>query len=135
MPLIASPCAPAPSPLRSVLVKPLRSLGHADWSTVRGRRNRADLTGGRHPDALASHFAHADDPRAAEYPRRAAARAAALFANDSADRCYRDLVARLDVDAARARLAHSQVLCRMGNFGEGADVRVEGTEGEGRASR
>ncbi|MFG2405556.1 hypothetical protein ACGFR8_14690 [Streptomyces brevispora] len=86
-------------------------------------------------DALASHFAHADDPRAAEYLRRAAARAAALFANDSADRCYRDLVARLDVDAARARLAHSQVLCRMGNFGEAADVRVEGTEGGGRASR
>ncbi|MFF3260219.1 ATP-binding protein [Streptomyces sp. NPDC002932] len=79
----------------------------------------------RRPDAvdtLASHFAHADDPRAAEYLRRAAARAAALFANDTADRYYRDLVARLDVDAARARLAHSQVLCRMGNFGEAAEV-------------
>ncbi|MFG2595772.1 ATP-binding protein [Streptomyces sp. NPDC048462] len=79
----------------------------------------------RRPDAvdtLASHFAHADDPRAAEYLRRAAARAAALFANDTADRYYRDLVARLDVDAARARLAHSQVLSRMGNFGEAAEV-------------
>ncbi|MFI5662686.1 ATP-binding protein [Streptomyces sp. NPDC051684] len=67
-------------------------------------------------DALASHFARADDPRAAEYLRRAAERAAALYANDTADRYYRDLVARLDVDAARARLAHSQVLARMGHF-------------------
>ncbi|MFE6761341.1 ATP-binding protein [Streptomyces sp. NPDC057689] len=79
----------------------------------------------RRPDAvdtLASHFARADDPRAAEYLRRAAARAAALFANDTADRYYRDLVARLDVDAARARLAHSQVLRRMGNFAQAAEV-------------
>lgn len=79
----------------------------------------------RRPDAvdtLASHFARADDPRAAAYLRRAAARAAALFANDTADRYYRDLVARLDVDAARARLAHSQVLRRMGNFAQAAEV-------------
>ncbi|NEC63584.1 AAA family ATPase [Streptomyces sp. SID9727] len=79
----------------------------------------------RRPDAvdtLASHFTRADDPRAAEYLRRAAARAAALFANDTADRYYRDLVARLDVDAARARLAHSQVLRRMGNFAQAAEV-------------
>ncbi|WP_329114958.1 ATP-binding protein [Streptomyces sp. NBC_01465] len=71
-------------------------------------------------DALASHFARADDPRAAEYLRRAAERAAALYANDTADRYYRDLVARLDVDAARARLAHSHVLRRMGHFAEAA---------------
>ncbi|GAA1363243.1 hypothetical protein GCM10009612_41460 [Streptomyces beijiangensis] len=71
-------------------------------------------------DALASHFARADDRRAAEYLRRAAERAAALYANDTADRYYRDLVARLDVDAARARLAHSHVLRRMGNFAEAA---------------
>ncbi|MEU1494183.1 AAA family ATPase [Streptomyces sp. NPDC005776] len=79
----------------------------------------------RRPDAvdtLASHFTRADDPRAADYLRRAAARAAALFANDTADRYYRDLVARLDVDAARARLAHSHVLRRMGDFGRAADV-------------
>ncbi|MEU5820464.1 AAA family ATPase [Streptomyces sp. NPDC047803] len=79
----------------------------------------------RRPDAvdtLASHFTRADDPRAAAYLRRAAARAAALFANDTADRYYRDLVARLDVDAARARLAHSQVLRRMGNFAQAAEV-------------
>ncbi|MFE2059366.1 ATP-binding protein [Streptomyces sp. NPDC059446] len=72
-------------------------------------------------DALASHFTRADDSRAAEYLRRAAERAASLYANDSADRYYRDLVERLDVDAARARLAHSQVLRRMGHFTKAAD--------------
>lgn len=79
----------------------------------------------RRPDAvdtLASHFARADDPRAAEYLRLAAERAAAVYANDTADRYYRDLVARLDVDAARARLAHAQVLRRMGHFAQAADV-------------
>ncbi|MZD03899.1 AAA family ATPase, partial [Streptomyces sp. SID5785] len=79
----------------------------------------------RRPDAvdtLASHFARADDPRAAEYLRRAAERAAAVYANDTADRYYRDLVARLDVDAARARLAHAQVLRRMGQFAAAAEV-------------
>ncbi|MFD8572983.1 ATP-binding protein [Streptomyces sp. NPDC059639] len=79
----------------------------------------------RRPDAvdtLASHFARADDPRAAEYLRRAAERAAAVYANDTADRYYRDLVARLDVDAARARLGHAQVLRRMGHFAQAADV-------------
>ncbi|WP_306318473.1 MULTISPECIES: AAA family ATPase [unclassified Streptomyces] len=76
-------------------------------------------------DALASHFARADDPRAAEYLRRAAERAAALYANDTADRYYRDLVARLDVDAARARLAHSQVLSRMGHFEEASGALRE----------
>ncbi|WP_259465011.1 AAA family ATPase [Streptomyces sp. TLI_171] len=79
----------------------------------------------RRPDAvdsLASHFTRADDPRAAEYLRRAAERAAALYANDTADRYYRDLVARLDIDAARARLAHSQVLRRMGEPGRAAET-------------
>lgn len=79
----------------------------------------------RRPDAvdtLASHFARADDPRAAEYLRRAAERAAALYANDAADRYYRDLVARLDADAARARLAHTHVLRRMGHFEQAADA-------------
>ncbi|WP_420032819.1 ATP-binding protein [Streptomyces sp. cg28] len=79
----------------------------------------------RRPDAvdtLASHFARADDPRAAEYLRRAAERAAAVYANDTADRYYRDLVARLDVDAARARLGHAQVLRRMGHFARAAEV-------------
>ncbi|MFE5912692.1 ATP-binding protein [Streptomyces wedmorensis] len=73
-------------------------------------------------DALASHFSRADDPRAAEYLRQAAERAAALHANDTADRYYRDLVDRLDIDAARARLAHAQVLRRMGHFAEAAEA-------------
>nr|WP_262346604.1 AAA family ATPase [Streptomyces sp. QL37] len=79
----------------------------------------------RRPDAvdtLASHFTRADDPRAAEYLRRAAERAAALYANDTADRYYRDLVDRLDIDAARARLAHAHVLRRMGHFAQAADT-------------
>ncbi|MFD3996058.1 ATP-binding protein [Streptomyces sp. NPDC058548] len=75
------------------------------------RRRRPDAV-----DTLASHFARADDPRAAEYLRLAAERAAALYANDTADRYYRDLIARLDVDAGRARLAHAQVLRNMGHF-------------------
>ncbi|WP_415803307.1 ATP-binding protein, partial [Isoptericola cucumis] len=91
-------------------------------SAVRRRQLHAAVAGAvlrRRPDAvdtLASHLARADDPRAAEYLRRAAERAAALYANDAADRYYRDLVNRLDVDAARARLAHSGVLFRMGQF-------------------
>ncbi|MEU4176317.1 AAA family ATPase [Streptomyces sp. NPDC026589] len=86
-------------------------------------------------DALASHFARADDPRAAEYLRRAAERAAALYANDTADRYYRDLVARLDVDAARARLAHARVLRRMGHFEQAADaVRLALAEFERRGA-
>ncbi|GGU21819.1 ATP-binding protein [Nocardioides albus] len=79
----------------------------------------------RRPDAvdtLAVHFARADDPRAGEYLRRAAERAAALYANDAADRYYRDLVTRLDVDAARARLAHGHVLYRMGQFVRAAET-------------
>ncbi|MDP5310116.1 ATP-binding protein [Streptomyces poriferorum] len=75
------------------------------------RRRRPDAV-----DTLASHFARADDVRAAEYLRLAAERAAALYANDTADRYYRDLIARLDVDAGRARLAHAQVLRSMGHF-------------------
>ncbi|MGW4803286.1 ATP-binding protein [Kitasatospora sp. NPDC004272] len=89
---------------------------HASYAQAVQRR-RPDAV-----DALASHFTRADDPRAADYLRRAAERAAALYANDTADRYYRDLVARLDVDAARARLAHSQVLRRMGEPGRAAEV-------------
>ncbi|MEU2199270.1 AAA family ATPase [Isoptericola sp. NPDC019482] len=92
-----------------------RRLHAAFAQTVLRRRPEA-------VDVLASHFARTDDPRAAEYLRRAAERAAALYANDSADRYYRDLVARLDVDAARARLDHGQVLRRMGQFEEAVAV-------------
>ncbi|SCE05384.1 AAA ATPase domain-containing protein, partial [Streptomyces sp. SolWspMP-sol7th] len=79
----------------------------------------------RRPDAvdtLASHYTRADDPRAADYLCRAAERAAGLYANDTADRYYRDLVARLDVDAARARLAHAHVLRRMGDYERAVEV-------------
>ncbi|MFI8003755.1 ATP-binding protein [Streptomyces sp. NPDC086010] len=79
----------------------------------------------RRPDAvdtLASHFTRADDPLAAEYLRLAAERASALYANDTADRYYQDLVVRLDVDAARTRLAHAQVLRRMGRFDRAAEA-------------
>ncbi|MEV6018014.1 MULTISPECIES: AAA family ATPase [unclassified Streptomyces] len=95
------------------------------------RRRRPDAV-----DTLASHFARADDPRAAAYLRRAAERAAALYANDTADRYYRDLVARLDVDAARARLAHAHVLRRMGHFEQAADaLRLSLAEFERREDR
>ncbi|MFD8738528.1 ATP-binding protein [Streptomyces sp. NPDC059618] len=95
------------------------------------RRRRPDAV-----DTLASHFARADDPRAAEYLRRAAERAAALYANDTADRYYRDLVARLDVDAARARLAHARVLRRMGHYEQAADaLRLSLAEFERRGDR
>ncbi|MEU9860633.1 AAA family ATPase [Streptomyces sp. NPDC047971] len=94
------------------------------------RRRRPDAV-----DTLASHFARADDPRAAEYLRLAAERAAALYANDTADRYYRDLVARLDVDAARARLAHAHVLRRMGHFEQAAaTVRLSLAEFERRGA-
>ncbi|MER7719665.1 AAA family ATPase [Streptomyces flaveolus] len=106
----------------------IRLTCYEQLSTVRRRQLHAAFAQAverRRPEAvdtLASHFARADDPRAAEYLRRAAERAAALYANDTADRYYRDLVVRLDVDTARARLAHSQVLRRMGDFERAAEV-------------
>ncbi|MEU3894804.1 AAA family ATPase [Streptomyces sp. NPDC045251] len=92
-----------------------RTLHSAFARTIARRRPDA-------VDALASHYTRADDSRAAEYLRRAAERAAGLYANDTADRYYRDLLARLDVDAARARLAHAHVLRRMGHFEQAADA-------------
>ena len=89
---------------------------HAAFAQTVLRRRPEDV------DVLAAHFARTDDPRAVEFLRRAAERAAALYANDSADRYYRDLVGRLDVDAARARLDHGQVLRRMGRFEEAVEV-------------
>lgn len=106
----------------------VRSTCYERLSGVRRRQLHAAVAEAvlRHrPDAvdtLAIHFARADDPRAGEYLRRAAERAAALYANDAADRYYRDLVNRLDVDAARARLAHGHVLYRMGQFGRAAET-------------
>lgn len=51
----------------------------------------------RRPDAvdtLAAHLTRADDPRATGYLRQAAERAAALYANDTADRYYAELTGR-----------------------------------------
>ncbi|MFF7447483.1 MULTISPECIES: AAA family ATPase [unclassified Streptomyces] len=67
-------------------------------------------------DAVAAHLTGADDPRAADHLHRAARRAAAVGADDSADHYYGQLTARLDavaVQAARVRLDHAAVLRRM----------------------
>ncbi|MFD4941192.1 ATP-binding protein [Streptomyces sp. NPDC058409] len=85
----------------------------------------------RRPDAvdtLASHLTRADDPRATQYLRQAAERAAALCANDTADRYYAELTARLDTmasDAAQARIDRGAVLRRMARYQEAATVLRE----------
>lgn len=85
----------------------------------------------RRPDAvdtLASHLARADDPRATQYLRQAAERAAALCANDTADRYYAELTTRLDAlaaDAARVRIDRGAVLRRMARYDEAAAVLRE----------
>ncbi|WP_344250454.1 ATP-binding protein, partial [Isoptericola hypogeus] len=88
----------------------------------------------RRPDAvdtLAGHLARADDPRAVDYLRRAAERAAALGANDTADRYYLQLTERLDravADAARARVDRSAVLQRMGRYPEAVRILREAVD-------
>lgn len=85
----------------------------------------------RRPDAvdtLASHLTRADDPRATRYLRQAAERAAAVCANDTADRYYAELTTRLDAlaaDASMARIDRSVVLRRMARYREAADVLRE----------
>ncbi|MET7368157.1 AAA family ATPase [Streptomyces sp. NPDC005566] len=85
----------------------------------------------RRPDAvdtLATHLTRADDPRATQYLRQAAERAAALCANDTADRYYIELTARLDAlaaDAAQARIDRGAVLRRMARYREAAAVLRE----------
>ncbi|MEV5009969.1 AAA family ATPase [Streptomyces sp. NPDC056159] len=77
-------------------------------------------------DALASHLVRAHDPRAVDYLGPAARRAAALCANDSADRYYRELVARLDTtgdpDTPLIRLEWAAVLRRMARYPQAAEV-------------
>ncbi|MFI0829349.1 ATP-binding protein [Streptomyces roseolus] len=91
----------------------------------------ADAVRSRRPDAvdtLAAHLSRADDPRATAYLRRAAERAAALYANDTADRYYAELTDRLDslaAEAAWARIDRGAVLRRMGRFEEAATVLRE----------
>ncbi|MFE7355555.1 ATP-binding protein [Streptomyces sp. NPDC057543] len=74
-------------------------------------------------DTLAFHFVQADDPRAVTWLRRAADRASALYANDSADGYYTELVARLgtaadDTTVADVRHGHGLVLRRMARYPE-----------------
>ncbi|MEU4267407.1 AAA family ATPase [Streptomyces sp. NPDC026092] len=79
-------------------------------------------------DTLAAHLTRADDPRATGYLRQAAERAAALYANDTADRYYAELTERLDAlaaESARARIDRSAVLRRMGRFEEAARLLTE----------
>ncbi|MEU2243568.1 AAA family ATPase [Streptomyces sp. NPDC018338] len=88
----------------------------------------------RRPDAvdtLATHLTRADDPRATGYLRQAAERAAALYANDTADRYYAELTGRLDAlaaESARARIDRSAVLRRLGRFDEAARLLGEALE-------
>ncbi|NUS15629.1 MAG: AAA family ATPase, partial [Streptomyces sp.] len=92
-------------------------------------------------DAVAAHLAGADDPRAADHLHRAARRAAAVGADDSADHYYGELTARLDavaVEAARIRLDHAAVLRRMARHEDAVrvlrealtDLRRHGTPAE-----
>ncbi|MEE1813360.1 ATP-binding protein [Streptomyces sp. BE133] len=104
-------------------------------------RAYADTLLDRRPDAvdaLAFHLGRADDPRAPHWLRRAAERAAALFANDSACAYYADLVSRLDADqplaAARARLDWGIVLRRSARYQEAESVLRTAYEEFGRAA-
>ncbi|MEV6105830.1 AAA family ATPase [Streptomyces sp. NPDC051940] len=90
------------------------------------RRHRPDAV-----DALAHHLDRADDPEAAVWLRRAAERAASLYADDSAVRYYGYLVARLDAaaedapgstEAALARLAMAEVLIRQARHEQAEQV-------------
>lgn len=79
-------------------------------------------------DAVAVHLAGADDPRAADHLHRAARRAAAVGADDTADHYYGELTARLDavaVEAARIRLDHATVLRRMARHEDAVRVLRE----------
>lgn len=79
-------------------------------------------------DTLATQLTRADDPRATGYLRQAAERAAALCANDTADRYYAELTARLDAsaaEAARARIDRGTVLRRMARYQDAATVLRE----------
>ncbi|MFD0112538.1 ATP-binding protein [Streptomyces sp. NPDC058320] len=87
------------------------------------RRHRPEAVEG-----LAHHLDRADAPEATVWLRRAAERAAHLYADDSAARYYADLIARLDAapddgaEAARARLAWAGVLIRQARHAEAEQV-------------
>lgn len=77
-------------------------------------------------DTVAYHLSLADDARAPEFLRRAAQRAAALYANDTACGYYEELIARLDATgdptATLVRLDWADVLRRAARYGEAEDV-------------
>ncbi|MET7855721.1 AAA family ATPase [Streptomyces sp. NPDC005318] len=87
------------------------------------RRHRPEAV-----EALAHHLDRADAPEATVWLRRAAERAAHLYADDSAARYYADLVARLDTapddgaEAARTRLAWAGVLVRQARHAQAEQV-------------
>ncbi|OKI84569.1 hypothetical protein A6A27_40260 [Micromonospora sp. CB01531] len=101
------------------------------------RRHRPEAV-----DALAHHLDRADDPEAVVWLRRAAERAASLYADDSAARYYADLVARLDAasdgpnaaaEAARVRLDWAEVLIRQARHAEAEEVLSTAADALGRA--
>ncbi|MFK3730270.1 ATP-binding protein [Streptomyces sp. NPDC088090] len=92
---------------------------HAAWGEA-VLRHRPDEV-----DVLARHLVRAEDDRAAEFLRRAAERAAALYANEAADEYYRalaPLVAARPREAAGVGFDHGALLHRMSRYGEAAAV-------------
>ncbi|MFF2776034.1 ATP-binding protein [Streptomyces sp. NPDC058052] len=102
------------------LLPRLRSLGlHAAWGEVLLRHRPDDV------DALAWHLLRAEDPRAVDHLRRAAERAAALYANEEADEYYRRLTPLVEADPAQAAgvgMDHAGLLHRMSRYGDAVDV-------------
>ncbi|WP_411077615.1 ATP-binding protein [Streptomyces sp. cmx-10-25] len=101
------------------------------------RRHRPEAV-----DALAHHLDRADHPDAAVWLRRAAERAASLYADDSANRYYADLVSRLDgaaagpeatAEAAEVRLAWAEVLVRQARHGEAESMLRMAVDALGRS--
>ncbi|MEX0167545.1 AAA family ATPase [Streptomyces sp. LMG1-1-1.1] len=102
------------------LLTRLRSLSlHAAWSETLLRHRPDDV------DALAWHLLRAEDHRAADHLRRAAERAAGLYANEEADEYYRRLTPLVAADPARAAgvgMDHGALLHRMSRYGDAVDV-------------
>ncbi|MFC9396225.1 hypothetical protein ACFTWS_24125 [Streptomyces sp. NPDC057027] len=84
-----------------------RRLLHSTYAEAVLRRPEA-------VDALAAHLPRADDPRATGHLRQASERAAALSANDTADRYYAELTDRLDALAADSALARVRMRAPAG---------------------
>ncbi|MFJ5829130.1 hypothetical protein [Streptomyces sp. NPDC093089] len=102
------------------LLSRLRALSlHAAWSETLLRHRPDDV------DALAWHLLRAEDRRAADHLRRAAERAAALYANEEAGGYYRrptPLVAADPVLAAGVGTDHGVLIHRMSRYGDAVGV-------------